>query len=419
MASDRPRPSEVADASNARAVSFHAHSFRAKSPTPKASKEEETDPASRNAAGSVHRSAPATSTPSASRVIAARALPSSHATTRFARNVTGSRVSSRAAMRTRAERGAGSGLEFGAPPVNRDAGSPPARAASRWRRARASQRRRPRAPPRRPRPVGTTRATTWPPRRPGRPPRTGAPARWTRAPRGRRRGGAQLGGADAADALKRRRRRLRLGDGAGADVRDDARERALLAPRARRVVVLERFLRVRGSGALGGERLGWRMADGGWHRHRRFRARPGDAASAERGGARAPGGGVSDAPEEHIRAEPAGVVIHAGGRRERRRGDAEPVGGASRRDLRTGFSARGEGPALRLLRHPRGDVVVHDARVSARPRGTRRKSARAAFGRRAVAITDAREFLKPSTRDVERREKKNARTVGRRALFRH
>ena len=130
VASDRPRPSEVADASNARAVSFHAHSFRAKSPTPKASKEEETDPASRNAAGSVHRSAPATSTPSASRVIAARALPSSHATTRFARNVTGSRVSSRAAMRTRAERGAGAGSEFGAPPVNRDAVAPAARGGS-------------------------------------------------------------------------------------------------------------------------------------------------------------------------------------------------------------------------------------------------------------------------------------------------
>ena len=75
-------------------------------------------PASRNAAGSVHRSAPATSTPSASRVIAARALPSSHATTRFARNVTGSRVSSPRGCRARARRGArGRGLEFGSEPV--------------------------------------------------------------------------------------------------------------------------------------------------------------------------------------------------------------------------------------------------------------------------------------------------------------
>jgi len=34
-----------------------------------------------------------------------------------------------------------------------------------------------------------------------------------------------------------------------------------------------------------------------------------------------------------------------------------------------------------------------------------RKSALAAFGRRAVAITDAREFLKPSTREARKKER--------------
>jgi len=37
-----------------------------------------------------------------------------------------------------------------------------------------------------------------------------------------------------------------------------------------------------------------------------------------------------------------------------------------------------------------------------------RKSARAAFGRRAVAITDAREFLKPSTREARKKERARA-----------
>ena len=104
-----PRPSVVALASSAVAVSLHAHSRDAKS--------SRCVPAYSSGVGT---------SPARSRSTAARAVPSSQATTRFNRNVTGSPFSSLAAMRTRADSGGGSGAGLATPVSMADAGSPPA-----------------------------------------------------------------------------------------------------------------------------------------------------------------------------------------------------------------------------------------------------------------------------------------------------
>mmetsp|Transcript_11801 Transcript_11801/g.43884 ORF Transcript_11801/g.43884 Transcript_11801/m.43884 type:complete len:399 (-) Transcript_11801:389-1585(-) len=129
---DSPRPSDVARASSARAVSTRDTSFLPNASNAASDEREKLFPPELLPPESL--SASSTPTPNDSRKSAARWFPSSHATTRFKRKVTGSFNSSLAHARTRADSGAGSGFRFGDDDKNALAGSPP----SSWRFAIAS-----------------------------------------------------------------------------------------------------------------------------------------------------------------------------------------------------------------------------------------------------------------------------------------